>query len=316
MLELIVQRLGAAVITLVLISFLVFVGVEIMPGDACTARLGREGRGEVLESCRERMGLNRPTPERFIEWAIKALSGDLGVSMHRDKPITEIVSWRLRNTLILSLAAALAGIPLAIFLGFITGLWRDRAIDLLVSTTALFAMTIPEFVVATLLAFVFAITLGWSSGVVTASYNAPAVDLLLATPLPAVTLSLILIAHILRMVRSSVIDVMDSDFVLMAKLKGVPRRRIILRHILPNSLLPTISVIGLTLAWLLSGVVIVESVFNYPGLGRLAVNAVVDRDLPLVQGITLLFGVFYVMTTLLGDVTAMLLNPRLRTYRS
>jgi len=316
LLALIAQRIGTAVITLAIISIVVFIGVEVMPGDACTARLGREGKGEVLENCQARMGLNRPAIERFADWGIAILSGDLGVSMQREKPISEIVGWRLRNTLILSLAAALAGIPLAIMLGFITGLWRDRPVDLLISTAALFAMTVPEFVVATLLVLIFAITLGWSTGVVTASYNAPAIELVLATPLPAITLALILMAHIMRMVRSSVIDVMESDFVLMARLKGVPRRQIVLRHVLPNSLLPSISLIGLTFAWLLSGVVIVESVFNYPGLGRLAYNAVNDRDLPLIQAIALLFGAFYVLTTLLSDLTAMLLNPRLRTYRT
>jgi peptide/nickel transport system permease protein len=316
MILMILRRLLAAWFTLAVIAVVVFFGVELMPGDACTAYLGRDGRGPVLEACRERMGLTTPAPERFVAWAGKVLTGDLGTSMQREKPITSIIGWRLRNTLILAAAAALIGVPIAIALGFLTGLKRDGPTDLIVSTTALVAMTLPEFVLATVLILLFAITLGWTAGIVTASYNAPALDLLLATPLPAMTLALIMMAHIMRMVRASVIEVMDSDYVLMARLKGVPRRRIVWRHILPNALLPTISLIGLTLAWLLSGVLIVESVFNYPGLGRLAVNAVSDRDLPLVQAIALLFGGFYVLTTLLSDLTAMALNPRLRTYRS
>ena len=314
--RLILRRLGAGWITLAVIAVVVFVGVELMPGDACTAHLGRDAaREEVLAACRERMGLNAPPAERFLAWAGDLARGDLGISVKRERPIADIVAPRLRNTLILAAAAAIAGVPLAIFLGFLAGLRRDGLFDIVVSGTALIAMTMPEFVVAALLILVFAIWLGWSAGVVTAAYDAPALTLLLATPLPAITLALVYIAHILRMVRSSVIDTAEADFILMARMKGVPERRIILRHLLPNAILPSISLIGLTLAWLLSGVVIVESAFNYPGMGRLAVNAVADRDLPLVQAIALVFGLIYVGTTLLGDVVSVALNPRLRTRR-
>jgi peptide/nickel transport system permease protein len=261
------------------------------------------------------MGLNAPPVERFLAWAGDLARGDLGVSIKRDRPIVDIVGPRLRNTLILAAAAAVAGVPLAILLGFLAGLRRERPFDIIVSTTALVAMTMPEFVVAALLILVFAIWLGWSAGVVTAAYDAPALTLLFATPLPAATLALVYIAHILRMVRSSVIETAGADFVLMARMKGVPERRIVLRHLLPNAILPSISLIGLTLAWLLSGVVIVESAFNYPGIGRLAVNAVADRDLPLVQAIALIFGLIYVCTTLISDLVSMALNPRLRSRR-
>jgi peptide/nickel transport system permease protein len=316
MLGLILRRLGAAWITVVVVAVVVFVGVEVMPGDACTAMLGRDAaREEVLENCRDRMGLNRPPVERFSAWAGDLAQGDLGVSMKRERPIVDIVGPRLRNTLILAVAAALAGVPLAIGLGVMVALCRERPFDIIVSTSALVAMTMPEFVVAALLILIFAIWLGWSAGVVTAAYDAPALTLLFATPLPAVTLALVYVAHILRMVRSSVIDTAGSDFVLMARMKGVPEPQIVRRHLLPNAILPTIPVIGLTLAWLLSGVVIVESAFNYPGIGRLAVNAVADRDLPLVQAITLIFALIYVSMTLIGDLLAMALNPRLRTMR-
>lgn len=316
MLRLILGRLAAAWVTLAVIAVVVFLGVEVMPGDACTAHLGRDAaRDEVLAACRDRLGLERPALERFALWGADLLQGDLGTSMKRDRPIADIVLPRLRNTLILAGAAALVGVPLAILLGFLCGLARERGFDIGVSTIALVAMTMPEFVVAALLILIFSIWLGWSTGVVTAAYDAPALVLLLATPLPAITLALVYIAHILRMVRSSVIEVSGADFVLMARMKGVPERRIVLRHLLPSAILPAISLIGLTLAWLLSGVLIVESVFNYPGLGRLAVNAVADRDLPLVQAIALMFGLFYVLTTLASDLVAMALNPRLRSER-
>lgn len=316
MLGLIAQRAASSFFTLVLISVAVFIGLELMPGDACTAKLGREGKGAILEACRARMGLDLPPAARFGQWAGRILSGDLGTSMLRDRPIAEIVGWRLRNTLVLTAVSALIGIPLAVFLGIMAGLRRDGPLDLAASGTALVAMTLPEFVSATLLVLVFAIGLEWTAGVVTIGYKAPLAGMAAAAILPAVVLSMVLAAHIMRMVRASVIDVLESDFVLMARLKGVPRRQIVWRHVVPNSLLPVISVIGLTIAWLLGGVVIVESVFNYPGLGRLAVNAVGDRDLPLVQAIALLFGMTYVMTNLASDIAALLLNPRLRTYRT
>ena len=316
MLGLILRRMAAGWITVFIVAVVVFIGVEVMPGDACTAMLGRDAaRDEVLENCRDRMGLNRPPVERFSAWAGDLAQFDLGVSMKRERPIADIIGPRLRNTLILAVAAALAGVPLAIGLGVVVALRRERPFDIIVSTTALVAMTMPEFVVAALLILIFAIWLGWSSGVVTAAYDAPALALLFATPLPAVTLALVYMAHILRMVRSSVIDTAGADYILMARMKGVPERQIVRRHLLPNAILPTIPVIGLTLAWLLSGVVIVESAFNYPGLGRLAVNAVADRDLPLVQAITLIFGLIYVGMTLTADLLAMALNPRLRTRR-
>ena len=316
MLGLILRRLGAAWITVVVVAVVVFVGVELMPGDACTAMLGRDAvRVEVLENCRDRMGLNRPPVERFFAWAGDLAQGDLGISTKRERPIVDIVGPRLRNTLILAVSAALAGVPLAIGLGVMVALRRERPFDIIVSTTALIAMTMPEFVIAALLILIFAIWLGWSAGVVIAAYDAPALTLLFATPLPAVTLALVYVAHILRMVRSSVIDTAGADYILMARMKGVPERQIVRRHLLPNAILPTIPVIGLTLAWLLSGVVIVESAFNYPGIGRMAVNAVADRDLPLVQAITLIFGLIYVGMTLTADLVAMALNPRLRTRR-
>ena len=230
MLQMILRRLGAAWITVVVVAVVVFVGVELMPGDACTAMLGRDAvRVEVLENCRDRMGLNRPPVERFFAWAGDLAQGDLRISTKRERPIVDIVGPRLRNTLILAVSAALAGVPLAIGLGVMVALRRERPFDIIVSTTALIAMTMPEFVIAALLILIFAIWLGWSAGVVIAAYDAPALTLLFATPLPAVTLALVYVAHILRMVRSSVIDTAGADYILMARMKGVPERQIVLR---------------------------------------------------------------------------------------
>ena len=315
MLGMVLERIGLAVFTMVFISVVCFAGLQLMPGDACTVHLGRGASDTALENCSSRMGLDRPATTRFLAWTGKIVKGDLGISAQRGKPISEIVGWRLRNTLILSSMTFLMGIPLALFLGVISGLSRDGPVDIGISTLAIFGMTVPEFISGTLMILIFSVTLHWTTGVVLAGYKAPALDLVRASILPAATLTFILAAHILRMVRASIIEVLQSEFVLMARLKGVPRRQIIWRHVVPNALLPAISVIGLTAAWLLGGVVIVESVFNYPGLGRLAVDAVADQDLPLVKAIALLFGLIYAFVNLLSDLLAMALNPRLRTLR-
>ncbi|MHA1554467.1 MAG: ABC transporter permease, partial [Alphaproteobacteria bacterium] len=244
------------------------------------------------------------------------VQGDFGVSMKRKKPISGIVGTRLRNTAILGVTASVIGIPIAILLGIIAGLWRDRPVDLWISTTAIFAMTIPEFVSATLLILVFAVWLGWLPVIVTTRPDAPLLDFLSDIMLPIITLAFVLTAHILRMVRTSVIDVMASDYVQMARLKGVPYWRMVFRHVLPNALLPTINLVALTIAWMLGGVVVIEVVFNYPGLGRLTVDAVSDRDLALVQAIALILATIYVSLNLFADLLTLLVNPRLRTMRT
>jgi peptide/nickel transport system permease protein len=307
MIKLFMQRVVLGLLTLVFVSGIVFVAVEALPGDACTAYLGRMAKGTRLENCRRDFGIERPA---------LTLQGNLGISLKRNKPISDIVGMRLRNTLVLGLSATLIGVPLAIFLGIIAGLWRDRPPDLWVSTIAIFAMTIPEFVSSTLLILVFSAWLGWLPGIVTTPPNAPLVEFLSDIILPIIALALVMTAHILRMVRTSVIDVMASDYVQMARLKGVPYWRMVFRHVLPNALLPTINLVALTIAWLLGGVVVIEVVFNYPGLGRLTIDAISDRDLALVQSIALLLAAVYIGLNLFADLLTLVANPRLRTMRN
>ena len=290
--------------------------MEALPGDACTAYLGRMAKGTRLENCRRDFQIERPALTRYAEWTLGALQGDLGISLKRNKPISGIVGIRLRNTLVLGLSATLIGVPIAIFLGIIAGLWRDRPPDLWVSGIAIFAMTIPEFVSATLLILVFSVWLGWFPGIVTTPPNAPLIEFLSDIILPIVALALVMTAHILRMVRTSVIDVLESDYIQMARLKGVPYWRMVFRHVLPNALLPTINLVALTIAWLLGGVVVIEVVFNYPGLGRLTIDAISDRDLALVQAIALLLATVYVGLNLFADLLTLIVNPRLRTMRN
>lgn len=315
MLRLVLNRVFWGLATLAGVALFIFVAVETLPGDACTAYLGRAAQGTRLENCRQDFGLQRPAVERFADWAGGMLQGDLGYSMKRHKPIADVVFPRLRNTALLAFAAALVGIPLAIALGVLAGLRRDGPTDVTISTAAIVAMTLPEFVSSTLLILIFSAWLGWSSGIVTANASAPISDLLPALPMPVIALALIMTAHILRMVRTSVIDVLASEYVQMARLKGVPYGQMVWRYVLPNALLPTINLVALTIAWLLGGVVVIEVVFNYPGIGRLSVDAVSDRDLPTVQCIALVMSVIYIVTNLAADLLSLALNPRLRTAR-
>ena len=313
MFSMLLRRLGLGAITVWIVSIIIFAGVEMLPGDACTAFLEREAQGKLLENCRQDLGLDRPAITRYSEWAGNALRGDLGISANGPKQISELVGYRLRNTLLLASGAMLVGIPLALFLGIVAALWRDRPADIIVSTTAIAAMTIPEFVSATLMILVFSVWLGWIPGIVLTSANAPLAGFFPEVLLPIAVLTLVMTAHILRTVRSSVIETLASDYSQMALLKGVPYWQIVFRHILPNALLPTINVVALTIAWLLGGVVVIETVFNYPGLGRMMIDSISDRDLPVTQAIALIIASVYVGVNLLADLLTMIANPRLRT---
>lgn len=316
MLRLILRRLLLGFATVAIVSAMIFAAVEALPGDACTAILQRDASGQRLENCRKELGLDRPAARRYVEWAGAAIRADLGVSAHNGKNIAGLVGERLRNTLLLAACSLAVGVPLAIFLGVLTALRRDGFADIAFSTATIFAMTIPEFVSATVLIFVFSIWLGWVPGIVTASAGSPASAFFPGIVLPVAVLTMVMTAHILRTVRSSVIEVMASDYVQMATLKGVPYWRIVFRHVLPNALLPAINVIALTIGWLLGGVVVVEKVFNYPGLGHYMIDAISDRDLPVVQAIALIVASIYVGVNLAADILAMLLNPRFRTSRA
>ena len=316
MVKLVLRRLALGFLTIMLVSGIIFVGVEVLPGDSCTAYLGRMAQGKRLENCRQDFGLERPALTRYAEWAFGAVRGDFGISLKGRKPISETVGTRFRNTVILGVAASMIGVPLAILLGIIAALCRDRPPDLWISTTAIFAMTIPEFVSSTVLVLIFSVWLGWLPGIVITRPDAPLYEFLSDIILPIVALALVMTAHILRMVRTSVIDVMTSDYVQMAQLKGVPYWQMVFRHVLPNALLPTINLVALTIAWLLGGTVVIEIVFNYPGLGRLMVQSIFFRDLAMVQAIALILATLYIGLNLFADLLTLVINPRLRTMRT
>ena len=314
--RLFLQRLLLALFVLALVSLIVFVMVELLPGDAATAYLGREATPEGLERLRVTLGLDRPAPQRFLTWAGGLLRGDLGVSLARGEPINMFLWMRLRNSLVLGLTAALVGFPLAIGLGIIAGLTRDRLPDLLISTLSLIGMSLPEFVTATLLIYLFSIQLRLFPAVTLVNSDAPLRELLPNIVLPVLTLIILLTAYILRVVRTSIIEVMRSDYIRVARMKGLTRFWVVVRHALPNALLPTLTIAALTIAWLIGGLFVIESVFNYPGIGTLLLGAIHDRDLPLVQSIAMVMAVIYVIANLGADLLTLVLNPRLRSPRA
>ncbi|MFD0857871.1 ABC transporter permease [Roseovarius aquimarinus] len=312
MFALILRRFGFAAFTIGFVSLIMFAAVEALPGNVCTSFLQRFAQGPRLERCIEEQGLNRPALARYGDWIVGAAQGDFGYSLKKRKPINTLLAERMGNTALLGGLAALLAIPFAIFLGIKAGVRRDKPLDLTLSGVSMLAMTIPEFVTATGLIYVFAVTLQWFPAVTIMRPGMTIIDMLPVIVLPVMVLSMVLIAHTMRMVRASVIDVMASDYVQMARLKGVPERQIIRRHVVPNAMIPALNVIALTVAWLLAGVVVVEKVFNYPGLGSLMIEAIHDRDLPLVQAIALIFSVIYIAVNLLADLAALALDPRLR----
>lgn len=314
--RLFVRRFSLALIVLALVSLIVFVMVELLPGDAATAYLGRDATPEELERVRATLGLDRPAPERFVSWAAGLLRGDLGISLTRQEPINSFLWMRLRNSLLLGLTAALIGFPLAIGLGIIAGLTRDRLPDLLLSTISLIGMSLPEFVTATLLIYLFSVQWRLFPAVTLLNPDAPLLAMLPNIVLPILTLIILLTAYILRIVRTSMIEVMRSDYIRTARSKGVASLWIVMRHALPNALLPTLTVAALTIAWLIGGLFVIEAVFNYPGVGTLLLTAIHDRDLPLVQSIAMIMAVIYVLVNLLADLLTLLLNPRLQSPRT
>ena len=315
MLFLIIKRILLGLITLFIVSLITFIGTEVLPGDACTTYLERQAFGTALEACYKRLGLDIPAYERYVNWAVGVIQGDFGYSLSGEMKINDVLGPRVKNSLVLASASILIGIPIALLLGIITALWRDKLPDIIISTFTIFSMTIPEFISATLLILIVAIWLEWLPGIVIVPTSASISELLPNIILPVIAISMIMTAHMARMVRSSVIQVMSSDYVQMAILKGVPYWKMVFKHVLPNALLPAINVVALTIAWLLGGVVVTEVVFNYPGLGRLVIESISNRDLPVVQALAIILASIYVVINLIADLLTLMLNPRLKSLQ-
>lgn len=311
--RLIVGRVASSLLTLLLVSILIFLVLEILPGDVATRILGRDATAESLAALRDRLNLGEPALVRYLAWLGHVVTGDLGNSLVSNRTITDILAPRVFNTLLLSLYAFILYVPLATVPALVQATTRDRPLDHALSVVTLVLLSMPDFLLATVLLILFVIMLPLFPAMSLVDHSTTASGYLHAMTLPAVTLAIMMAVYAVRMLRDNLIEVLDSDYIRMAELKGVPRARVVWRHALPNALIPTLNVTALNLAYLIGGVVVVEKVFSYPGFGSLLVDSLQLRDLPLIEATILLSAAVYVGANLLADIGAILLNPRLRT---
>ena len=315
MLRLIGQRLGLGLLTLVAASVLIFAGTEVLPGDLASAILQNTATPESSAEIRQELGLNRPASVRYLEWASHAVVGDFGRSLASHRDVVEEIAPRLRNTLFLASYAAIVAVPLAVGLGLMAAIWQGGVYDRAVNFFTLLTISVPEYLVGYILIKYFSVRLGWFPSLANVTPDTPMLARIWLTFLPMLTLVLVVIAHMLRMTRASVLQIMASPYIEMAFLKGLPKWRVVVRHAFPNALAPIISVVALDLAYLIVGVVVVEVVFVYPGLGQLMVDAVSKHDVPVVQACGLIFAAAFILLNMAADVMAILSNPRLRHPR-
>lgn len=310
--KLVAQRLALGAGTLFVVSLLIFAGTQILPGDVAQAILGQSATPEAVANIRRELGLDRPAWIRYLDWLWGLLRGDLGTSFANRRPIAEMISGRLENTLFLASTAAMFAVPIAILLGVVAARWRETLLDKVISVVTLSAISMPEFFIGYALIFVFAVKLFWAPSIASIYPGMGFGEKLAAISLPVTTLAMVVTAHMMRMTRAAIVNVMASPYIEMAELKGLSRTRITVRHALPNALSPIINVVVLNLAYLVVGVVVVEVVFVYPGMGQLMVDAVAKRDVPVVQACGMIFAATYILLNLTADVLAILANPRLR----
>jgi peptide/nickel transport system permease protein len=312
MLRFILIRLALGLLSLVAVSVLIFAATEILPGDVASAVLGQGATPETLAAFRTELGLDRPAYVRYFEWFGGAIQGDFGQALTNKREILPELMKKFKNTLFLAGVAALIAVPISVGLGIIAaineGKWQDRWSNIV----SLATISVPEFFIAYLLILVFAVQLRWFPSLATVFDSMGLGERLYKIVLPAITLTMLVAAHMLRMTRSSVLAIMSQPYIEMAFLKGMPRSRVILKHALPNAAAPIISVIALNLAYLIVGVVVIEVVFVYPGVGQYMVDGVTKRDLPVVQACGLLFAATFIILNTVADVLAIIANPRLR----
>lgn len=315
MLKLIITRALLGVVTLFAVSVVIFVCTQILPGDVATAVLGQSATPETVAAFRKELGLDQPAVYRFISWLFHALQGDLGRSLTNQRVIIDELAPRFENTLFLVGYAALIAVPLSVGLGVLAAIREGRPIDRISNIVSLMLISVPEFFIGYLLILLFAVKVTWFPSLATVFDGMGFGERVYVTTLPALTLTMLVAAHMLRMTRTSVLSVMSSPYIEMAFLKGMSRGRVVSRHALPNAAAPIIAIVALDLAYLVVGVVVVEAVFTYPGIGQYMVDAVSKRDVPVVQACGLVFAAVFVGLNTTADIFAILVNPRLRHRR-
>ncbi len=308
--QMIFKRLGLGVATLLIVSAVIFFAIYLLPGDLAEELLGQARTPETVAVLRADLGLDRPAGERYLKWLGAALHGDFGKSLANGRPISELAGNRMINTLILAAMAAVVCMPISLGLGILAALYRDKAFDRGINILALTAISLPEFFVAYLLIFWLTVKTGWLPSLADVGPDTPWSVRLEKSILPILTLTLAVAAHVMRLTRAAIVNLLASPYIEMARIKGVRPWRVIVHHALPNALGPIINVVVLNLAYLIVGVVVIEVVFTYPGLGQLMVDSVSKRDVPVVQATCMIFASVYIVANLVADILSIVADPR------
>jgi peptide/nickel transport system permease protein len=312
----VLQRLGLGIITLLAVSVIIFFSLVMLPGGYAENILGQGATPEYVANFKKEIGLDRPAPVRYAEWIGNVLQGDFGYSYSGlsgtiKRSVSTIIAPRLYNTFFLAVMAASIAVPLSLFLGVMAALHRNSWFDRIVNSVTLTTIAMPEFFIAYILVFFLAVKMRWFFPTSTVSVDTPFLEHIYRAALPALTMTLVIIAHMMRMTRAAIINLMASPYIEMAQLKGISKSQVITRHALPNAWAPIATVIAFNLAYLVVGVVVVEVVFVYPGIGQLMVDSVSSRDMPVVQACALIFAATYILLNLLADIISIVTNPRL-----
>ena len=319
----ILERLGLGLATLFVVSIIIFSAIEMLPGDFGQAILGQAATQETVAAFRRELGLDQPAYLRYLQWVGGALQGDLGTSfsgrnasgIDRSRAVVDLIAPRLWNTLFLAGLTAVIAVPVALALGVSTALFRNSVYDRTVNTATLTTISFPEFFVAYILILLLASLYPVFPSLANVDDSTPLAERAFRTALPALTLTLVIVAHMMRMTRAAIINLLASPYIQMARLSGASQTEVIIKHALPNAWAPIATVIAFNLAYLVVGVVVVEVVFVYPGVGQLMVDAVTSRDIPVVQGCALIFAITYILLNLIADIIGIITNPRLLHHK-
>lgn len=310
--KLLIRRVLMALLSLLAVSVIVFSITAVLPGDAAQEQLGQEATPEAVAALRKQMGLDVPAPLRYIHWLGGIVRGDLGKSSTTQLPVGKLVASRLPNSLLLAAVTTLFSVPIALILGIASAVWRGSWFDRAASSATVAVVSVPEFLVATLAVLVFAVKLRWLPALSYVDHIRSVGQMLRAFAMPVLCLCFGVVAQMMRMTRAAVIDQLEAPYIEMVLLKGASRMRMVLAHALPNAVGPIANAVALSLSGLLGGVIIIEIIFNYPGISKLMVDGVTERDMPLVQICAMIFCAGYLILVTTADVVSILANPRLR----
>ena len=311
-LPLILKRIFSALITLLIVSALIYGFLEMLPGDVATRMLGRTATPETLANLREQLGLNEPALKRYFLWLYNIFQGDFGTALTSKRPITEILAPKIFNTLILSGCAFILYLPLSFITALLQAYYKNKNIDISLSIITLIILSLPDFIIGTIMIIVFVVVFPIFPAISLVGDYSDLSEWFMALVMPSITLALVMSVYAVRMLRDNLIEVLDSEYIFMAKLKGLSKSTVLIKHALPNAIIPTLNVTALNLGFLIGGVVIVEKIFTFPGFGNLLIDSIKFRDLPLVEATILIAAAFYIFANLLTDILSIIFNPRLR----